>query len=53
MDEMPWTGRNGYLAAPVEEWRVDGTLAGEYKTFGDLSVCPVSFWGLLHSDHNE
>lgn len=38
MNEMPWTGRDGYLAAPTEDWVVDGHVAGTIKTFGDLTV---------------
>lgn len=38
MNEMPWTGRDGYLAAPTEDWVVDGHVAGTIKTFGHLTV---------------
>lgn len=41
MAEMAWTGQTGYLAAPTEDWNVNGELAGTVKTFGDLTV---SFW---------
>jgi hypothetical protein len=38
MAEMPWTGREGYLAAETVNWTVDGEVAGTIKTFGDLTV---------------
>jgi cathepsin A (carboxypeptidase C) len=38
MAQMEWTGREGYLAAPIEEWRVDGQVAGEKKRYKDLTV---------------
>lgn len=38
MAEMPWTGREGYLAAPTEEWFVGGKVAGTVKTYGNLTV---------------
>lgn len=38
MAEMGWSGKEGYLAAPTEDWSVDGKVAGSIKSFGDLSV---------------
>jgi hypothetical protein len=38
MAEMPWSGRQGYLDAETVDWNVEGELAGNYKTYGDLTV---------------
>lgn len=35
---MRWSGRDGYLAAETLGWYVEGELAGDYKTYGDLTV---------------
>jgi len=41
MAEMPWSGQEGYLAAPTEDWMVDGEVAGTIKTFGDLTLLKI------------
>jgi hypothetical protein len=38
MEELKWSGQDTYNAADLEEWVVDGKLAGEYKTAGILTV---------------
>ena len=37
MAEMGWSGREGYLSAPTEDWLVDGQVSGSFKTFGPLA----------------
>lgn len=36
-----WTGQEGFDKAPFVNWEVDGKLAGEVKTYGDLSFVAV------------
>ncbi len=38
MAAMRWTGQEGYLAAPTEDWMVDGKVAGICKEYENLTV---------------
>jgi hypothetical protein len=38
MAAMRWTGQEGYLAAPTEDWMVDGKVAGIFKEYENLTV---------------
>lgn len=41
MEALQWTGQKDYNAAELVDWKVDGKLAGKYKTSGNLSVSEV------------
>ena len=38
MEQLEWTGKEGYNEAEMMEWKVEGEKAGYYKTFKNLSV---------------
>ena len=38
MNEMEWTGKEGFNAAEFLQWKVDGKIAGSFKNFGNLTV---------------
>lgn len=38
MERLEWSGRAGYNAAEFNDWIVDGHRAGEFKTYGNLTV---------------
>ena len=33
-----WSGKEGYNAESLAEWKVDGKVAGSFKGFGPLTV---------------
>lgn len=42
MEDMQWTGQKQYNAAQLEDWTVDGELAGQFKTHGHLTVSYIA-----------
>jgi cathepsin A (carboxypeptidase C) len=38
LEALEWTGKEGYNAAQLGDWKVDGKVSGLYKTYGDLTV---------------
>ena len=38
---MGWSGQERYLAAPTEDWLVDGQVSGSLKTYGPLAVSAI------------
>lgn len=38
LEALEWTGKKGYNDAQLVDWKVDGKVAGSYKTSGPLSV---------------
>ncbi|KAL1407126.1 hypothetical protein Q8F55_006540 [Vanrija albida] len=41
MAALEWYGKEGYNAAKFEDWKVDGVLAGSYKTYDNLTLLKV------------
>ena len=39
MERLEWSGKKGFNAEELEEWEVDGKVAGSYKSYKNLSVC--------------
>lgn len=38
LDALEWTGKEGYAQAETVNWKVDGKVAGDFKTHGNLTV---------------
>ena len=38
MESLEWTGKHGFNKAELADWKVDGKVAGSYKTYKNLSV---------------
>jgi hypothetical protein len=38
MERLEWSGKKGFNAEELEEWKVDGKVAGSYKSYKNLSV---------------
>lgn len=38
LENLEWTGQRGYNAEDLADWKVNGKVAGSYKTYGNLSV---------------
>lgn len=38
MERLAWSGKHGYNSQDLAEWKVDGKVAGSYKTYKNLSV---------------
>ena len=38
LEALEWTGKKGYNDAQLVDWKVDGKVAGSYKSSGPLSV---------------
>jgi len=39
MEALEWTGKKGFNEAQFVTWKVDGEVAGSYKTSGNMTVC--------------
>jgi carboxypeptidase C (cathepsin A) len=44
MERLAWSGKKGYNAQELAEWKVNGTVAGTYKTYKNLSVSKDCVW---------
>lgn len=38
MEALQWSGKDAYNVAKLQKWKVDGKVAGEFKTAGLLTV---------------
>lgn len=38
MERLAWSGKKGFNAEKLSEWKVDGKVAGSYKSYENLSV---------------
>ena len=38
LEALEWSGKEGYNAAQLDDWHVDGKEAGQYKNYGPLTV---------------
>lgn len=38
MEKLEWSGKKGFNAEQLEDWSVDGQVAGSYKSYKNLSV---------------
>jgi cathepsin A (carboxypeptidase C) len=38
MEKLEWSGKEGYNAAKLQDWKVKGKVAGSFKTSGNLTV---------------
>ncbi|KIR37376.1 cathepsin A (carboxypeptidase C) [Cryptococcus deuterogattii MMRL2647] len=41
MERLEWSGKEGYNAADFNDWVVDGHRAGEFKTYGNLTMLKI------------
>ncbi|WFD33411.1 carboxypeptidase C [Malassezia cuniculi] len=41
IDDLEWSGKDGYRSAPLEPWYVDGKRAGEFRHYGNLTFAIV------------
>ncbi|ODO01955.1 cathepsin A (carboxypeptidase C) [Cryptococcus wingfieldii CBS 7118] len=41
MERLEWTGKEGYNAADFGDWTVEGKKAGEFKTYGNLTMLKI------------
>ncbi|AFR98075.1 cathepsin A (carboxypeptidase C) [Cryptococcus neoformans C23] len=41
MERLEWSGRAGYNVAEFNDWIVDGHRAGEFKTYGNLTMLKI------------
>ncbi|WVO23595.1 uncharacterized protein IAS62_004950 [Cryptococcus decagattii] len=41
MERLEWSGKEGYNAADFNGWVVDGHRAGEFKTYGNLTMLKI------------
>ncbi len=42
MEALEWTGKKGFNEAELGPWKVDGKVAGTYKTSENLTVRTLS-----------
>lgn len=42
MERLQWSGKSGFNAEELEEWKVDGKVAGSYKSYKNLSVSLIT-----------
>lgn len=45
IEDLEWSGSAGYRATPLEEWRVHGHTAGEFRHHGPLTYATVDAAG--------
>ena len=45
--EMVWSGRDGYVAAPLRDWRLDGRVVGRTRAYGGLTFATIRQAGHL------
>lgn len=38
MEKLQWSGKKGYNAQELSDWKVDGKVAGSYKAYANLAV---------------
>ncbi|KAI0069196.1 peptidase S10 serine carboxypeptidase [Artomyces pyxidatus] len=50
LEKLEWSGQAGYVAAEWRDWEVDGSAAGETKTWGNLTFATVRGAGHMMSD---
>ena len=53
LEALHWTGKEGYNAAALADWKVDGKTVGAYKTFGPLSVSGILQFGLCSAQSSK
>lgn len=41
MERLKWSGKEGYNEQKLADWKVDGKVAGKYKSYKNLSVSPL------------
>jgi len=45
MERLAWSGKKGFNNESLTEWKVDGKVAGSYKSYNNLSLLKVYYAG--------